>query len=534
VQGDLSVLKERVSPLFYFCAFGLVCSLLLGGGAGTGFLSDALLQLLSLPLLVAALWRIIDTPLSPEIRRALGFCAAILALPLAQLLPLPPVIWTNLPGRETMVAAFELVGRDLPWAPLSMSPSGTWLGALALLPPLAVFLGALLLHHRERRWLSLVVLAVGLASVFIGLMQVAQGLSSPLWFSESPTPNEAVGFFLNRNHFAALLYSLIPLASAWVASGASDIMTHVRDRSGKFDTMAIVTGVVGFAVIVALIAGVLMARSRAGVILTIAALFGAFALTQRDQRAENGAAPVRLMLGAVALAIVFSLQFALYRVLERFNPDALADTTRQALARNTIEAAKSLMPFGAGQGAFVPVYAMFQQPQDMVANSYINHAHNEFLQLWLESGVAGPILIGAFAIWFVLTSTEVWRRSYVEGLAIDRSLTRASSLIIALLAAHSLVDYPLRTGAMMAVLAFACALLIAPPTGSPGEERDAAGIEEEAPQRRRRHRDQATERPTPSAPGAPPLNNEPEASPPPSRSKPAAPQEPMEWPKEWR
>jgi hypothetical protein len=35
-------------------------------------------------------------------------------------------------------------------------------------------------------------------------------------------------------------------------------------------------------------------------------------------------------------------------------------------------------------------------------------------------------------------------------------------LIIALLAAHSLVDYPLRTGAMMAIMAFACALLIAP------------------------------------------------------------------------
>lgn len=465
-QSDRWVSRERVSPLFYFCAFDLVGSLLLGGAAGPGFLSDVLLQLLSLPLLIASLWRIASTPVSGDVRRALWFCAAIAVLPLAQLVPLPPVVWTRMPGRETAVESLGLIGRDLPWAPINMSPSGGCLSALSVIPPLSLFLGVLLLDHRERRNLSLVLLCVGIVSVFIGLMQVSRGLSSPLWFSELLTPNEAVGFFLNRNHFAALLYSLIPLAAAWVAS--SDIMSRARSRSEKFDTRAIFTGVTGFVVIVALIAGELMARSRAGVILTIVALFGALALAYRSQR-EAKAAPVRLMLGATALAIVFSLQFALYRVLERFEVDPLADT-RIAISRNTIDAAKALMPLGAGQGAFVPVYAMFQKPHDMVANAYINHAHNDFLQAWLESGVAGPILIGAFAIWFVLTSVKVWRHSYVEGLAIDRSLSRASTLVIALLAAHSLVDYPLRTGAMMAVFAVACVLLIDPPPTSPARQ----------------------------------------------------------------
>lgn len=484
LRGDLSALKERVSPLFYFCAFGLVCALLLGGGAGPGFLSDTLLQLVSLPLLIAALWRIVDGPLSRDMRWALAFCGAIAVVPLAQLVPLPPTIWTKLPGRATITTAFELIGRDLPWAPLSMSPDATLLSALSLLPPLAVFLGGLLLNHRERRLLGLAVLAVGLASVFIGLMQVTQGLSSPLWFSEILTPNEAVGFFLNRNHFAALLYSLIPLAAAWVASGAGAIMARAHDQVEKFDMRAIVTRVVGFAVIFALIAGQLMARSRAGVILTIVALFGAFALAQRGQRAAKEATPVRLMLGATVLAIVFSLQFALYRVLERFETDPLEDA-RIAISSNTIEAAKTLMPFGAGQGAFVSVYAMlFQKPQDMIANAYVNQAHNDFLQLWLESGVAGPILIGVFAIWFVLTSAKVWRRSYREGLAIDQSLARAASLIIALLLAHSVVDYPLRTGAMMAVFAVACALLIDPPPSSPSRQpapKEPSRIRSEAP-----------------------------------------------------
>jgi O-antigen ligase len=414
-----------------------------------------------------------------------------------------------------MVAAFDLIGRDLPWAPLSMSRSGTWLSAVALLPPLSIYLGVIQLRRRERRLLSLALLALGLAGIFVGLLQVAQGSSSPLQFYGSATQGFAVGFFANRNHFAANIYSLMPLAAAWIVSGADGVAARV----------------IGFAVFLTLIAAELMARSRAGVVLTIVALFGAIALARSGHRLVKGITPVRLFFSAAALAIVFSLRFALYRILERFDVDVLADA-RIAIARNTIEAAISLMPVGAGQGAFVPVYAMFEKPQDLIAGTYVNHAHNEFLQLWLESGVAAPILIGAFAIWFVLRSASVWRRSYHDGLEIDRSLTRAASLIIALLAAHSIVDYPLRTGSMMAVLAFACALLIDPPISSPEEQREFELDEEQTPKRRRRLGEPMLARATLEQASAPPLAA-PEASSVPFGSNPSAGEETIKWPKEW-
>jgi O-antigen ligase len=265
-----------------------------------------------------------------------------------------------------------------------------------------------------------------------------------------------------------LVYSLTLLAAAW-AAGNVVVIGQGHDQQ-KFESASIVTLVVSFAVFVVLIAAQAMARSRAGLALTIVALFGAFALAQWNRRAANGVTPVRLMLGAVTLAAIFSVQFALYRILERFGGDPLADA-RIAFARNTIESAKTVMPFGAGLGAFVPVYAMFEKPRDIMIDSYANHAHNDFLELWLEAGIAGPVLIGAFAIWFVLRLAKVWRPSHREGLEIDGSLVRAASLIIALLLAHSVVDYPLRTGAMVAILAFACALLIDPPPSSPSEKR---------------------------------------------------------------
>ena len=141
----------------------MVASLILGGGARGGFLSDAILQLLAIPLLLVSLWRMFEVSLTKQMRLALWFCLAIAVLPLVQLIPLPPWLWTALPNRQPSAEAFDIMGHAVPWMPISVSPHETWLSALSLLPPLAIFLGTLLLSYRERRWLSLVILAVGIA-----------------------------------------------------------------------------------------------------------------------------------------------------------------------------------------------------------------------------------------------------------------------------------------------------------------------------------------------------------------------------------
>ena len=139
---------------FYLCAVVMVASLILGGGRGRGLLSDAILQLLAIPLLLVSLWRIFEVPLTRQMRLALWFCLAIAILPLLQLIPLPPWLWTALPNRQPSAEAFDILGRAVPWMPISVSPKATWLSALSLLPPLAVFLSTLLLSYRERRWLT--------------------------------------------------------------------------------------------------------------------------------------------------------------------------------------------------------------------------------------------------------------------------------------------------------------------------------------------------------------------------------------------
>jgi O-antigen ligase len=171
------------------------------------------------------------------------------------------------------------------------------------------------------------------------------------------------------------------------------------------------------------------------------------------------ATPLNFLFAAAGTAFILVVQFALYRVLARFNTDPL-DDLRLQFARTTIEAAWAYMPFGAGMGTFVPVYGMFEKPQDLFAHAYINHAHDDVLELWLETGIFGIALMAAFAAWFVSRAIRIWRYAAVGANEFDRSLARAATIAVALIVTHSFLDYPLRTAAMAAVLAFACGLMV--------------------------------------------------------------------------
>jgi O-antigen ligase len=341
---------------------------------------------------------------------------------------------------------------------------------------------------------------------------------------------EAVGFFANRNHFAAFLYVVLLFAAVW----AIDVGFAVgpwRDRK-IFEARSIVTITASFLAIVILLAAEAMARSRAGMILTMISLVGVCGLVLTDRRRRTlSSTPLNFLFVAAGTAFILVVQFALYRVLARFNTDPL-DDARLQFARTTIEAAWAYMPFGAGMGTFVPVYGMFEKPQDLFSHAYVNHAHDDILELWLETGIFGIALMAAFAAWFVSQAAKIWRHGSVGANEFDRSLARAATIAVALIIVHSFLDYPLRTAAMTAVLAFACGLMV-----------ETLGVDNRAKEWRVRTSFEATARATsrlttasPSDASPSPLaaDQEPATSHDLPRQRPARWGDDVEWPEVWR
>lgn len=490
----------------YSAVAALAGSLLLGGGTRSGLLSDVILQLACLPVLIYSLGQtfvprrvnvatdIIFAPSRPSPaanisiglppphtdNRRLALCLLLIALscllPMLQITPLPQSWWAALPGRGLVRAAFDYIALPLPdWMALSIAPHATWQSLLALIPPLAVFFTVIQLSSAHRRRLSVIVLAIAVTSVFVGLAQLAQGPGSRLRFYAITNETEAVGFFANRNHFAALLYCAILVAAAWALELTRSFEMLRPER--RFEAANILPLLAVFTVLVALLAAQSTTRSRAGLGLTIIAVIGGFALAFPERRrTKSSGMSGRILVGTIGIAVFMAIQLSLYRILERFATDPMADP-RVVMARNTIAAAKSFMPFGSGVGTFVPVYAAFEKPQDVLSGVYVNRAHNDFLEVWLETGVFGPAIFVLFLLWFLARSFRVWRPTN-PGRSIDHSLTRAATLIILLLIAHSTTDYPLRTGGLMAVFAFAAAMLIAPPPDADAAEQavDAAAL----------------------------------------------------------
>jgi O-antigen ligase len=446
----------------------LAAAVLLGGGSRTGFFADVIVQLLGILLLLVCLWRWTgrgeDT--SPRIR-SIPFPlwlagALLLCLLFVQLVPMPPSLtlrWFTANGLSPEAGG---VVTDESWRSLSLTPEPTRAAIASVIPPIALFASISQMGLPARFRMAALVIGLSAVALILGFLQVAQGPQSSLRFFQFTNPTEAVGFFANRNHFAAQLYTALVFAAVWFFSATKNFI-----RRGTLDTRAILWFAAAAVLLIATIAGLALARSRAGLILAMFAIGGIATIFFDDGRAADGERRSsnrfarRLTLAALVIAVLFATQFGLHRVMTRFEADPLSDL-RTALTPATLSAAWESLPFGTGFGSFIRVYSIKEKTTDLFSG-HANRAHNDWAELLLETGIFGVALAALFLWWFSSRAIAIWRPGPGERRDDDLTLQRAATVVIVLLLAHSLVDYPLRTTAMASVFALACALLITPP-----------------------------------------------------------------------
>lgn len=427
----------------------LLACLLLGGASAAGFLANLALQLAALPLIGWGVWQLLQTGPAPPVRNATILLGLLVGVALLQLVPLPPAVWTALPGRGFVAANYRLLGVPLPWLPLSLAPGNSVAGLLWLLPAFGVFLGMAALGAFRARALAGVIVAVTLVSVMVGALQVIGG--DDAYFYEITNYGQAVGFFANSNHNATLLLVGIP----FLAALQETFLRHGRSGGGRSggasprgaSAARLLTGAV-YAVI---LVGLLINSSLAGIGLGVPVALGTW-LTFGRQGPRLRRALV-IATAAASLAVVLLIAVGPFGNNLFGQQSANAELSRQTSFALTWRAARDFLPFGSGIGSFQPVYAM-QEQLPAVTDTFMNHAHSDWLELLLETGVPGVALAALFVFWTARRARAIWRAEERDPFA------QAATIAVAAMLLHSLVDYPLRTAALSAVFA-ACVALIA-------------------------------------------------------------------------
>mgnify|MGYP001806053105 FL=1 len=417
----------------------LALSFVLGGASRDHVLRLAIVELAALPLLVLAAGRLIRTGHWREHRLALGLLAAIAAIPLVQLIPLPPAIWTGLAGRDQLVLALDLAGLQPGWAPLTLTPDLTWRSALALVPPAAMFMAAITISPLQRARLVQLCLAAAVVGILLGVAQMASG-GERLYPWETTGAGAMTGFFANRNHLASMILAVLPFG---MVLGAASL----RRRDG--DQRALWFAAVFVGVVIIALAAI---RSRAGIMLFVPVMASSLLAAWIAAGRGRPAPALLLLLGAAGAALTAVAVLALPPIMERFETQdsQLRFDRWPAVA----EAAQTYLPLGSGIGSFDAVYRSVE-PLNELDFSFFNQAHNDYLETWLETGWLGAALILGFFVWYGRRTWSAWTAP-PSG---ERDLQRAASIAIGVFLLHSIGDYPLRTATLAVLLALCCGLL---------------------------------------------------------------------------
>lgn len=451
------------SPARLGSAFWALCALLvaafaLGGGSRPDIGSLVILRPLAALTLGYAAWGLTGAHIRSH-RFLLALVAAVVALVLIHLVPLPPMLWTRLPGRGLVATIDEAAGLADAWRPISLVPSATWNALFALIPPMACLLLMVRLNRQERGALLPLVIALGLVSALIGLVQVTEGRGSLFYFYAFAS-NEADGLFANRNHHAAFLSTLFPMLAVYASASRRDRL-DARLRAG----LAVAVGIF-------LVPLILVVGSRAGAIAMVVGLLSVPFLYRLPRQASGQDSPRRRLLlwGSVAAAITAMALVTVFVgravAFDRMFRGGDAGEARFQAWGPILRMAMEYFPVGSGIGSFREIYRV-HEPRELLDLVTFGHAHNDPLELLMTGGLPAALLLALALAAFGMAAVRWWRARKDSGS--DVALAGAGIWSVLILALVSVGDYPLRTPSLACLFCVMVVWIVPLKPGEPGQ-----------------------------------------------------------------
>lgn len=394
------------------------------------------IELMGIALLLIIFWgNLVKGRLAKPIR---WFLVGSLLCALAYLIPLPHGVWEQLPGRAFYAEHLNWLNSsasDWSYQTASLIPIRTIAGLLALLAPLGIFLAAISLPTRKLTWLVLVLLLTAFAQALLSMGQYF--IQDQDLFFRVLSSGVPLGTYINQNHFVAFMEMVEPLAIGLM------MMAILSQNIGL--TLKIILATLFGLISLALTFTPLLTTSRMGAALLILSILLSFWAMTTPEIRKKVAAPIfalRFVLLILAIVIQFNVlqQIVTVTYADRLAPQAALGDLRWTLYSTTFEAIQNFFPFGAGPGTTPQVYQLFQ-PTNI--NAFVNHTHNDFIELVLDMGILGIIMISLLLLIYV----QRWRQLWQDKSAGFKLLKTGAGVGILLALLYSLTDFGLHTPA---------------------------------------------------------------------------------------
>lgn len=387
-----------------------------------------------------------------------------------QLLPLPPqwLAWLSAPSLalHQAVAGLET---DPGALSVSINSSATVRGLLTSLGYFSIFWLTILCVGQGRSRMRLVLQVIALAAMLQALYGSIMVLSGIEWgfFQEKVYYRDvATGTFINRNNLAGYL-------ELGAAAAMGLILTDMQRRRwlgwrvwfgnvldlfySRKMRMRVYLGL--------MVIGLVLTRSRMGNTAFFVGLFacGAIYILLRERRLFFKAV---LLLASFLLVdmLIVNHWYGLEKVIQRVEQTRISTQIRTDAYMDYPELIAHYWRAGAGLGNFDDAYPPFQSE---TTPGYWDHAHNDYVEILVDTGVVGLLLLLGLALYCVRHALRV------IALRKDRLMNGvcfASFMGAVAIGLHSLVSFNLQIPATAATLLCLLALGLCCPS-RPGYRR---------------------------------------------------------------
>ena len=372
---------------------------------------------------------------------------------LFQILSLPPS-WRdflspstagNAVATDSALDGGTSIGRSR-WSAVSVNPSATVTAALTLAGCL-LFCMAVYFSRLDRwklRVLLTTLLALGTFEAGYGLLEYWSGRQQIFWLRKSFYLEEVTGTYINHNHFAGLIELILPLAV-----GLFIIQYSSRHSTSPVSSMlgTIIPGqdTVGYGIFLGAIGlmgtALVFSRSRGGLVSFVLSLACLIYLLVKDRDRS----PRINKVGLIFVTLLGILVAVLGReVSTRFSYSVRDAPERFELWVDSFRIVRDFPWWGTGLGTYKDILPNYRPAKDVIVvagipqPARISYAHNDYLQLLVECGVVGLVVL----IWAMAKTGRALYRGLAEVnewelKVIGFSLTTG---MIAL-ACHGLVDF---------------------------------------------------------------------------------------------